>query len=176
MASSISCVTKTTVFLCVVQREDTSSCSSKRSFGSIAPKGSSKSSTSDSSASARATATLCFIPPLNWLGYLSLAAASPTLRRYSSAFSSRSFFEYFFPLCLMPNRIFPFAVSHGKSEYCWKTTARSGPGPAIGFPSNKILPDFALFKPFRSPKRVDLPHPEEPKIQMNSPSLIERLI
>ena len=62
-ASSMSCVTKRTVFAASPHTRRSSSPISDRVWASSAPKGSSISSTSGSFASARAMATRCIIPP-----------------------------------------------------------------------------------------------------------------
>src|SRR5271169_755767 len=48
---------------------------------------------------------------------------------------------------------------------------RLGPGPAIGTPHIRLSPDVAVSKPAASRNSVDLPQPDAPIRQMNSPFL-----
>ena len=68
IASSMSWVTKRTVFRISACRRRNSFWRRSRLIGSIAPKGSSISITGGSAARARATPTLCCWPPESWLG------------------------------------------------------------------------------------------------------------
>src|SRR5579864_2802784 len=52
---------------------------------------------------------------------------------------------------------------------------RLGSGPAIGLPHIKASPDEGVSKPARMRSRVDLPQPEAPIRQTNSPLAILRL-
>ncbi len=52
---------------------------------------------------------------------------------------------------------------------------RVGSGPAIGRPHIRASPEEGWSKPAMMRSRVDLPQPEAPIRQMNSPLLIERL-
>ncbi len=63
IASSMSCVTKTTVFRSSRCKRMNSSCSRARTIGSIAPNGSSISISGGFAASARARPTRCRWPP-----------------------------------------------------------------------------------------------------------------
>jgi len=52
---------------------------------------------------------------------------------------------------------------------------RSGPGPVIGVPYMVAVPLLAVSKPAMMRSSVDLPQPEAPIRQMNSPLSIDRL-
>src|SRR4051812_40867530 len=52
---------------------------------------------------------------------------------------------------------------------------RDGPGPAIGMPHISTSPEVAASKPAAMRNSVDLPQPEAPIRQMNSPFLTRRL-
>ncbi len=77
-------------------------------------------------------------------------------------------------LASRPNSMFPSAVRHGKSAYCWKTIPRSRPGPETGTPSTRMRPLLGLVSPPRRSSRVDLPHPLGPTRTRNSPLRISR--
>src|SRR5258708_20359826 len=51
---------------------------------------------------------------------------------------------------------------------------RSGPGSEINLPRTRAVPDVAVSKPAMMRSRVDLPQPDAPIRQMNSPWLIDR--
>jgi hypothetical protein len=55
---------------------------------------------------------------------------------------------------------FSNTLSHGRSEYCWKTMPRSGPGPVTGAPSRTMLPASGGMSPPISETSVVLPEPE----------------
>src|SRR5690606_34654538 len=73
------------------------------------------------------------------------------------------------PCVLSPNSTFLRTVSQGKSEYCWKTTPRSMPGLSMGLPSTSTRPAEAGVKPAITLSTVDLPQPEGPMMETNSP-------
>ena len=62
------------------------------------------------------------------------------------------------------------SVSQGKSAASWKTTARSGPGPATGTPPSSTRPDVGVSRPAMRFRIVDLPLPEGPTRQTSSPA------
>src|SRR3954447_1972021 len=74
----------------------------------------------------------------------------------------------------MPSITFSKALIHGSRHGDWKTTPRSGPGPVSSFPARIIAPSVSGFRPATIDNTVDLPHPEWPIRQTNSPFLIER--
>jgi hypothetical protein len=53
-------------------------------------------------------------------------------------------------------------VSHGSSEWFWKTTARSGPGAAISRSSQRRTPLVGRVSPAMRLSSVDLPQPDWP--------------
>ena len=76
-----------------------------------------------------------------------------------------------------PNPIFPSTVSQGKTPRSWKTRMRRGSGPADGFAvDGRLMPLGRRKKPPITFSSVDLPQPEGPTRQMNSPSATSRLI
>src|SRR5258706_2342806 len=169
-ASSTSWVTITTVDPVLATMARSSSWRCARVSASSAPKGSSSSSTLGSMASARAMPTRCFMPPEISSGYLLAASVRPTsaraarVRSRSLARGSRS-----------PNTrstasiTFPVQLNHGSSEWFWKTTPRSGPGPAISLLASSMCPAVGLRRPASRFSSVDLPHPEWPMRLTNSP-------
>ena len=64
--------------------------------------------------------------------------------------------------CRTPYSTFFAAVFHANREYCWKTTARSSPGPSMGAPSSVSSPDVGSESPEMSRKSVVFPQPEWP--------------
>jgi len=67
-ASSIWCVTKSTVFFAAFQMRSSSACISSRVCASSAAKGSSMSRIAESTARARARLARCCMPPESWYG------------------------------------------------------------------------------------------------------------
>ena len=59
---------------------------------------------------------------------------------------------------------------HGSSVADWKTTPRSVPGPSISRPPMTTPPVVGWLRPMRIESTVDLPQPEWPSRQTNSPS------
>ncbi len=64
---------------------------------------------------------------------------------------------------------FSRAVSQGKRLGDWKTTARSGSAPSTFQPSRRIAPLEIGLSPAAIVSTVDLPQPEWPMSEMNSP-------
>src|SRR6185295_5893377 len=64
----------------------------------------------------------------------------------------------------------PSTVRQGNSTGDWNTTPMSLRGPAIGVPLSNACPPLACISPARIFSSVDLPHPDGPTIDMNSPS------
>ena len=91
-ASSWSCVTKMNVMPSVRCSVLSSTCTSLRSFRSSAARGSSSSRTLGSSTRARARATRCRWPPLNWSGRRASIPARRTSARASATFAVQSRF------------------------------------------------------------------------------------
>lgn len=67
------------------------------------------------------------------------------------------------------------AVIHGSNEGDWKTMPRSGPGPAISLPAMMIPPSVMSDSPASIINCVDLPQPEWPMTQTNSPLAMSKL-
>src|SRR4028119_153244 len=72
--------------------------------------------------------------------------------------------------------MFSSTESQGKTAFSWKMKIRLGSGPRMGSPSTEISPWVAVRKPPAMLSRVDLPHPEGPTRQTNSPSRTSRLM
>lgn len=77
------------------------------------------------------------------------------------------------PFDFKPNSMLPATVSHGISANSWNTTPRSRPGPFTAWPSTYTVPPLAWSSPALRLSRVDLPQPDGPMMQTNSPSLTE---
>ena len=67
-------------------------------------------------------------------------------------------------------------VSQGKTEFSWKMKMCRGSGSVTLWPSIWISPCVAARKPPAMLSRVDLPQPEGPTRQTNSPSPTSRLM
>src|SRR4051812_20887993 len=65
-------------------------------------------------------------------------------------------------------------VIHGSSENCWKTTARSGPGPLTSRPSTTTCPSSFGSRPAMIRSNVVLPQPDGPSSETNSLSLTSK--
>ena len=169
-ASSTSWVTIITVAPVVATILSSSSCSRARVSASSAPNGSSISSILGSIASARAMPTRCFMPPEISCGRLATAWLMPTS---SSAASERS--RSWALVSLAPNTrstaryTLSRQLSHGSSEWFWNTTPRSGPGPLSSRSSSSSTPAVGVVRPATRFSSVDLPQPECPISETNSP-------
>src|SRR5713101_2244165 len=176
-ASSTSCVTMSTVLPVAATIFISSSCSRARVRASSAPNGSSSSRTLGSIESARAMPTRCFMPPEISCGYLCWACPSCTSSR---ARRTRSLTAAFFSAA--PNTrstaswTFSKQVSQGKREWFWNTTPRSGPGPVTSRSASRTWPSVASSSPATMLRSVDLPQPECPISETNSPERMSRLI
>ena len=168
-ASSDIVVTMTVVALVASIIFISSSCSLARVSASRAPKGSSIQQHLGLIDRARAMPTLLHAAGNFMRVFLLLAWSRPT--RLMAA-AVRSF---------QPGLAFPGAedaldggmtfskqVSQGNRLWFWKTTARSGPGPAISRPSQSRTPVVSVGPAIRL-SSVDLPQPEWPISAMNSP-------
>src|SRR3954463_11786000 len=109
------------------------------------------------------------MPPESSPGSRSANSASPTSSRYSCAMRARSALASP-PLASRANSTLARAVRQGSSVYCWKTTLRSSPGPVIGRPSMRSVPEDGVVNPLIRSRMVDLPHPEGPTSVRNSPA------
>ena len=176
-ASSTSCVTMTAVEPVLATIDINSSCRCARVSASSAPKGSSSSRIFGSIASARAMPTRCFMPPEISSGYFCEAEDKPTSARAAWVRSASFAFGSLSPKTRSTARCtLPAQVSHGSSEWFWKTTPRSGPGPAISLLPSSSSPDVQRSSPATRLRRVDLPQPEWPMRLTNSPRRTVRLM
>ena len=66
--------------------------------------------------------------------------------------------------------------NHGNSAGSWNTTPRRGDGSTISSPSTRTMPRVGRSNPATMLSRVDLPHPEGPRIATNSRSATLRLM
>src|SRR6266705_1938661 len=176
-ASSTSCVTMSTVLAVAATMRISSSCSRARVRASSSPNGSSSSRTLGSIESARAMPTRCFMPPEISCGYLCWACPSCTSSR---ARRTRSLTAAFFSAA--PNTrstaswTFSKQVSQGSREWFWNTTPRSGPGPETSRSASRTWPSVGLSSPATILSSVDLPQPECPISETNSPARMSRSI
>src|SRR6185369_7776350 len=89
-----------------------------------------------------------------------VSACSTRLRRSAAAT----------PVSRKPNSMLSATVSQEKQASSWNTTPMpSGMSPAIGLPSNSIVPELARVRPASTSSRVDLPQPDGPTTAKNSP-------
>ena len=65
--------------------------------------------------------------------------------------------------------MFSTVVFHGSSVACWNIMPMSGRGPSTGRPSSTTRPRVGGSSPAMILSRVDLPQPEEPITDTNSP-------
>ena len=80
------------------------------------------------------------------------------------------------PFIFRPNSTFSRTVFQGNSEYCWNTMPRSAPGPFTGSPSTVTLPAVGFRKPATALSKVDLPQPDGPMMETNSPGRTTRSV
>src|SRR5712691_269504 len=175
-ASSTSWVTISTVLPVAATIRISSSCRRARVKASSEPNGSSSSRTLGSIESARAMPTRCFMPPEISCGYLCPACPSCTSSR---ARRTRSFLAAFFSVANTRSTAswtFSKQVSQGSREWFWNTTPRSGPGPVTSRSASRIWPSVGLSSPATTLSSVDLPQPECPISETNSPERMSRLI
>src|SRR5712692_2533516 len=176
-ASSTSWVTMSTVLPVAATIRISSSWSRARVKASSAPNGSSSNRTLGSIDRARAMPTRCFMPPEISCGYLCSACPSCTSSR---AQCTRSLSTAFFAVA--PNTrstarwTFSKQVSQGSREWFWNTTPRSGPGPVTSRSASRTWPPVGLSSPVMMLSSVDLPQPECPISETNSPERMSRLI
>src|SRR5690606_11925597 len=70
----------------------------------------------------------------------------------------------------------PKQLIQGSRLWFWNTTARSGPGPSISRPLHTRPPALASSRPAIRLRTVDLPQPEWPISETNSPRAMLRLM
>ena len=143
------------------QIRSSSSWRMSRVMASRAPKGSSMRSTSESLASARASAARCRMPPESSCGWRFAKAVSWTISRSSATRSLRS------PLgrrrSLRGSSTFRSTDSHGKRAASWNMNE--------GSPARWTEPRVGASRPATRFNRVDLPQPDAPRMETNSPAL-----
>ena len=167
IASGIECVTSWIVVR--VLRHSDCSITLKRSrvSASRALNGSSRSSTPGSSASARAMATRCRVPPESWCGRSCSISSVPTNPNRSRARASRAVRDQ--PASSRGRTTLSRAERHGRSRGSWKTnpTPRSGArtvrSPTVTWP----CPGSS--RPATSLRRVLFPVPFAPMTATSSP-------
>ena len=116
-ASGIECVTNTTAAPLSPQIRTSSVCIRSRVISSSAPNGSSMSSRLGRSASARAIATRCCMPPDSWCGKCPANSSRPTSASSSAARAARSFLPT--PCSSSGSSTLPATSRHGSSPACW---------------------------------------------------------
>ena len=116
-ASGIECVTNTTAAPLSAQIRTSSVCIRSRVISSSAPNGSSMSSRLGRSASDRAIATRCCMPPDSWCGKWPANSSSPTSDSSSVARAARSALPT--PCSSRGSSTFAVTVRHGSRPACW---------------------------------------------------------
>ena len=74
------------------------------------------------------------------------------------------------PRAFMLNSTFFCTVIQGNRPWSWNTIAVSGDGPSISLPATAIWPEVGSSSPAIISSKVDLPQPERPSRQTNSPA------
>ena len=150
--------------------------------GSRAEVGSSKSRISGSMARARAMATRCFCPPESWSGMASARSASPTMSSSWHAFCSAS--SRLLPSSCMGEKVMLSSTDIPLNRLNdWNTMpmrrrsrGTSASGARMSCPSMRILPLVGCSNRFRQRRKVLLPVPEGPIMEMTSPRCTSRLM
>src|ERR1017187_7338828 len=172
MDSSMEWVTKRMVLPVSPHRRSSSSWRLRRVRASRAPKGSSMSMMGGSRARTRAMATRWRMPPERSLGKRSRKSWRWSISSSAATLAAISAFGAFFTS--RPKAMFWATVIQGKRAYSWKTMPRSGPGATTRFLSTVISPEDGNEKPATALSSVDLPQPEGPSRQTNSPVFTSR--
>ena len=170
-ASSIEWVTKITVGLFIIHKFWISDLIFSLVIASSFPKGSSKRIVLGSCIIAWQKAARCCIPPDNSEGYLFAKSSNFTDFRILVILSSYSAKSKF--LSSNCSLIFPSTVLHGTSVLSWNIMPISFFGPLTKFSPKDISPLVGSKRPAIISINVDLPHPDGPKTDTNSPLLIE---
>src|SRR5258708_14916403 len=100
-------------------------------------------------------------------GYLCCACESPTSSRASAVLFCSAAFDSSNTRSTA-RWTFSKDVSHGSSEWFWKTTPRSGPGPSMCLPARRMVPSLGFSRPATRFRSVLLPQPECPMRVTNS--------
>ena len=167
IASSTSCVTKTTVLRIAFRIFRNSFCNRPRVIGSMAPKGSSMSMTGGSPARARATPTRCRCPPESSRGYRVrwIAGSMPT--RVSISSTRAAIRAAGQPTSLGTVAMFSAIVMWGNRPICWMTypmRRRSATGsiPVTSSPPTTMRPPVGSTSRLIIFSVVVLPQPDGP--------------
>ena len=169
-ASEMLWVTKRTVFRARSQIRSSSKPIRSRVMASRAPNGSSIRRILGSNDSARAIDTRCCMPPDSSPGREASKPLSPTSSRFWRAVASRSLRGT--PCTSSMIAAFSRAVRHGKSTGVWKTKPklRSWRASCGCRPKTFTVPEEGGRRSAMIFSRVDLPHPEGPRMEANCPS------
>src|SRR5262245_18856494 len=174
-ASSMSWVTKTTVLPVSSQIRSISARMRERMLGSSAENGSSISTIFGSTASARAIATRWRSPPESMDGNLRASPARPTRLNSSPARALRRSLSPAPNRSSEPNSTLSSAVRQGTSRGDWNTNAMSDHASCGARPSTVTRPLLTSSRPPMIRSEVDLPQPEGPRMQTNSPRRTSKL-
>src|SRR3954454_2426981 len=169
-ASSWSWVTKTAVRPSRRWIARSSSRSRARRWASSALNGSSSSRILGSRTRQRAIATRCCCPPESWPGWRSPRPARPTSSSAWSTFSRTAWRGS--RRSLRPKATLPPTVMCDQRAWLWNTIPvgrRLGGTAGVGSPSISRRPPVGRSKPPISRSTVDLPQPDGPSTQTNSP-------
>ncbi len=169
-ASTMLCVTKTTVSPRAAHSASSSASSRWRVNSSSAPKGSSISSRSGEVTSARAIDARICMPPESSRGNCPAASDNPTSA--SAASTSRSAPPRGTPARSSGSRTLVAIRAQGISAGAWKTIANRRPGTPVASnpsPHQRSVPAVGSTRPAISLSSVVLPQPEGPSSVTNSP-------
>ena len=126
-------------------------------------------------------ATRCCWPPESSLGRCSAFAPMPTMSIARATRLSRSALDIFCLPVVSGNSTFLATVMCDHSARSWNTMERlrlfTGtlvPGPKTSRPANWITPASGVSSPAMQRSRVDLPQPEGPRTETNSPFAMSR--
>ena len=141
--------------------------SSRRVCSSSEAKGSSISRIFGSKASVRAIATRWRMPPDSSDGYRFSKPSKPTRWTKCRARSSRSAFAI--PAISNGKAMFSITVRQGKVDFSWNTIPIAECGPDTVSPAMLTRPSWPPIKPPIMLNKVDLPQPDGPITERNSP-------
>jgi hypothetical protein len=167
IASAMLCVTNSVVARTSATIRSSSRFSRSRVNSSSAPNGSSRSRMSAPVCSSRASATRCCMPPDNCRGNENSNPFRPTSLRRSIArlLSSR----VTRPPSSLGKSTFSTAVRQSSNVAFWNIMPTSLRGAATSWPCTVRCPELRGIRPATRRKRVDLPHPLGPTIEVNAP-------
>ena len=172
-ASRMEWVMKMPVLRCRAHRSSSTSAISSRVMASSALKGSSISMMEGSWMRDRHRATRWRIPPESSRGRLPMKSARPTSDSNASArarYAARSS-----RIILIGKSTLSRALSQGSSVASWNTRPASRRGPVMAVPPTVMVPAVSGSSPASIISRVDLPQPDGPRMETNSPSATSKL-